>query len=423
MTSALVISRIFPNTPQMVHGVFQRFAAQIEALGRVVDRVDCLYLIADFVKYTPQEIDVYRERLSRQWSTNISLTVLPVLHLAPRAHRLLQLGAGIFDFQQQPLAQEANNPQALAAVASALRTAPDLILVHKLSSMSALLQLKREIKGAPVFFDLDDIEHLTLTRRLWRKPTYRGEQLKLVHIPRMFLAEIEAIKLSRRTFICSESDRQYLGRFVDRRHLEVVSNSIRFPALDSQDRSESTVLFVGSMTYEPNALAADTLVRDIWPLVHAQLPGARLVIAGINPELIPSYSSAPASVTFTGFVDDLAEIYAKTRVVCCPISYGGGTRVKIIEAAAYGCAVVATSLAAEGLDLRDGQEIVIRENSEQLAKECVRLLRNTEEARRIGAAAYQRARVKYDRNAMLAQLEQLFRDGLSGSERPQSRPV
>ncbi|MGH8132076.1 MAG: glycosyltransferase, partial [Steroidobacteraceae bacterium] len=94
------------------------------------------------------------------------------------------------------------------------------------------------------------------------------------------------------------------------------------------------------------------------------------------------------------------------------ITYGAGTRVKIIEAAAHARAIVSTPLGAEGLTLADGSEIVLRESPDLLAQECVRLLQDEVAARQLGLAAREKARCTYDREAVLAQLERLFAAGL-----------
>jgi glycosyltransferase involved in cell wall biosynthesis len=60
-------------------------------------------------------------------------------------------------------------------------------------------------------------------------------------------------------------------------------------------------------------------------------------------------------VEFRGFVDDLSALYAETRIVCCPIVIGSGTRIKLVEAASYARPIVATRIGAEGLDFRDGR--------------------------------------------------------------------
>lgn len=124
-----------------------------------------------------------------------------------------------------------------------------------------------------------------------------------------------------------------------------------------------------------------------------------------------SYRLADQSVIFTGFVDDLQSWYRRARVVCCPIHYGAGTRVKIIEAAAHAKAIVSTRLGAEGLNFEDEREIILRDAPAQLAQACVRLLGDPQAARQLGRAALQKARGTYERGAVVDQLAGIFRAG------------
>jgi glycosyltransferase involved in cell wall biosynthesis len=339
--------------------------------------------------------------------------VAPVLRWAPASTRWQRYGPGIFDFHAQQVAGGVGNEASLLAVQAALRAAPDLILAHRLPAMSLLLKHSRDVGRTPIFFDLDDIEHISFSRRLWRRPSWPLERLLLLQTPRLLLTEVQAIRRSRLTFVCSEEDRRYLRRFAGSRRIEVVANSVRFPAVVRHGTSGPVVLFVGVMDFPPNALAADTLVRDIWPAVRARVPEARLILAGSRPHrMVKSFPASDPSVTFTGFVEDLDELYAKARLVCCPIFYGSGTRIKIIEAAAHARAIVSTTLGAEGLTFENGREIVLRDSVAELAEECVRLLRDPAEAERLGAAAREKARVTYERHAIVAQLERLFGEGL-----------
>jgi glycosyltransferase involved in cell wall biosynthesis len=412
MTTALVLSRVFPLDDQMVHGVIQRLRTQVEALARVVDRIDCLFLIGAHRarEFSAEHVIAHQERLRRNWTAKLSLSIAAVVQGGPTTRWRLY-APGILDFYSQQLAIEINNDAAVGAVRAALRTGPDLIFAHRLDAMSVLMRLSREVGRRPIFFDLDDIEHISMSRRLLRDPAWPMERMKLLQVPRLLLAEIQAIRRAHLTFVCSERDCRYLRRIACSGRIEVVANSTHFPVSVRADAPARIVLFVGYMGYVPNALAADILVRDIWPLVHAQVPDARLVIAGRHPELLKSYPAADPSVTLAGFVDDLAELYANARVVCCPILHGGGTRVKIIEAAAHARAVVATPLAAEGLTFRNGMEIIVREGITGLAAECVRLLQDPATAARLGLAARERVRVDYEHGAVVTRIEQLYRAG------------
>jgi glycosyltransferase involved in cell wall biosynthesis len=246
--------------------------------------------------------------------------------------------------------------------------------------------------------------------------------LMLLQLPALMLAESRAVRLATATFVCSESDRRHLARMTRSARVQTVPNSVAFPPAADADVSEPLVLFVGTMGYRPNAQAVDSLVQEIWPAVRARAPTARLAIVGPGPERTASYRSADRTVTFTGFVDDLDSWYRRARVVCCPIYHGGGTRVKIIEAAAYAKAIVSTRLGAEGLNLEDGREIILRDAPAALADACVRLLGDPDAAACLGRAALHKARGTYERTAVIDHLANIFREGCISSIR-QSVPA
>jgi glycosyltransferase involved in cell wall biosynthesis len=110
--------------------------------------------------------------------------------------------------------------------------------------------------------------------------------------------------------------------------------------------------------------------------------------------------SSPAGVEFTGIVPDIELLYGRTRVVCCPLTNGGGTRVKLIEAAAYAKPIVSTTMGAEGLAFTDGNNILIRERDADIADACVQLLEDDAQCSTLGAAAYRLATTAYDRQAV-----------------------
>jgi len=422
MTSALVVSRYFPSSAEKVHGIFQRLGTQVEALARVVDRVHCLFLVSVNQNCAADLIHGHEERLRRLWSPAVSLQLAPTVSGDVPVSWWRLVMQGILDFQRQPAARYSSTPAAIDVVRAALEARPDVVLAHRLTSMCVLMKIARQVPQrlhrVPVFFDMDDVEHVALIRHLVREPAWPAERLLLLQVPTLMLAEVRAVRLASSTFVCSESDRRQLARLSRTTRVQVVPNSVPFPALEDADQSEPLVLFVGAMIYRPNAQAADSLVRDVWPAVRARAPAARLVIVGSGPEHAASFRSADESVTFTGFVADLRSWYRRARVVCCPIYQGGGTRVKIIEAAAYAKAIVSTRLGAEGLDFEDEREIILRDASAEIAAACVRLLNDADAAARLGRAALQKARRSYERGAVVQQLAGIFRGGRVDSVSP-----
>ena len=411
MSTALVVSRFFPFNSTRIHAVYQRLGTQVRALAQVTDIVHCLFLVPPDQARTPTQLAEHQRQLQALWAPNLEIELAPVVEERPPDNAWDRYVRGIVDFSSHPIARPVRNPGAIAAVTRALARNPALVLAHRLSAMCLLLG--RQPIPPTTFFDLDDVEHLAFARRLLRDPDWPMERLLLLQTPRVLLAELEAMRRSVATFVCSEADRRLLRRWAPTSPIEVVPNSVAFPdTVSSGADTERLVLFVGSMGSRPNAQAVDFLVQQVWPRVAAKAPDARLAIVGNGAELTQSHRAPPPGVSFLGFVDDLAGWYARARAVCCPILHGSGTRVKIIEAAANGKAIVSTRMGAEGLDFERGREIVIAEGAAALADATCGLLDDPMRAEKLGTAARARARVRYERDAVAALLVRIFRDAL-----------
>jgi len=177
--------------------------------------------------------------------------------------------------------------------------------------------------------------------------------------------------------------------------------------------SNPALLFVGSFTYQPNIEAAEFLIEQIWPHIYRAMPEARLIIAGTLPARIRGYDMGIPGVEFTGFVDDLEELYQRSRVVCAPILAGSGTRIKIIEAGGYGKAIVATRVGAEGLDMRDGVELLLRDDPGSFADACLQLLNDSVLCEQLGRAAYAKVLRSYDRANIVSLIQGYLKDDMS----------
>jgi polysaccharide biosynthesis protein PslH len=158
---------------------------------------------------------------------------------------------------------------------------------------------------------------------------------------------------------------------------------IERPALVDAVRTDG-VAFVGNFNHPPNVDAARWLSTEIMPVVRRSCSGASLTLVGpgASPRL------AGDGVTVLGYVPDLAMVYASAGVVVAPLRSGLGMRVKVLEAMAHACPVIATSLAAQGLGGHDEElPLVIADAPAAIADAIVRLLRAPEEGRRLGRLA------------------------------------
>ena len=147
------------------------------------------------------------------------------------------------------------------------------------------------------------------------------------------------------------------------------------------------LLFVGNFIHSPNIDAAIRLAHRIFPSLQKHFPELELYIVGDQPP--PELKQITNNhIVVTGRVPDLDPYLDRAALFVAPIRKGGGMRVKVLQALAAGKAVVASHLAAEGLDVTDGDQISIADSDQELAERMVQLLANPAER----AAQAQRAR-------------------------------
>ena len=167
------------------------------------------------------------------------------------------------------------------------------------------------------------------------------------------------------------------------------------------------MLFVGNYLHPPNVEGALWLAREVWPLVRRLSPGARLTLAGRAPP--PEIAALTAAdVRVPGMVDDLRPLYARASMVTAPIFWGSGVRIKILEALACGLPLVTTALAAEGIDLRQGESALFAEQPGEFAAAIARLLDDAALRVRLSAAGRALVERDYDAEQIGARLVALY---------------
>lgn len=157
----------------------------------------------------------------------------------------------------------------------------------------------------------------------------------------------------------------------------------------------ATVVFSGNFEYHPNIDGVRYLMRDIWPLIAAKVPGVRLLLVGKGAEFVRQYVEGTAGVEMTGPVEDAVAQIARGGVVIAPLRTGSGTRLKILEAWAAHRAVVATPLAAEGLAVQSGQNARLEAEPAAFAAAVVDLLTDGQQRQKLADKGLETLRSKY----------------------------
>jgi glycosyltransferase involved in cell wall biosynthesis len=190
-------------------------------------------------------------------------------------------------------------------------------------------------------------------------------------------------KVARKTaleVVCGPDDEKFIRRHVDREApVMVVPNGVDLdyfqPDSVPDPRSdEPTVMFCGAMDYSPNVDALRWFFSEIHESLLRHVPEVRVLIVGKNPiKEVQAYAERQG-VSVTGGVPDVRPYYRRSWIQMVPLRIGGGTRLKIVESLAIGTPVVSTTIGAQGLELRHGEDIFLADDPESFASGIASLL-------------------------------------------------
>lgn len=186
----------------------------------------------------------------------------------------------------------------------------------------------------------------------------------------------------------SEADAARAREIAPRARVAVYPNALpnrEMPAV----ADEECLVFSANFEYHPNIDATAFLISQIWPRVRAACPDLRLRLVGRGDGFIRHLIPSGAGIETSGQVEDAMAHIAKARIVVAPLRAGSGTRIKILEAWAAAKPVVATPLAAEGLEIENGGNIVLASEPAGLSDAILRLLKDANERQRLGARGRQ----------------------------------
>ena len=135
-----------------------------------------------------------------------------------------------------------------------------------------------------------------------------------------------------------------------------------------------TILHLGTMFWPPNITGVLWFAREVLPRVHKEVPEARFVIAGKNPPPEVTSLASDPRIEVTGYAPDPTPYLAGADVFVVPLLAGGGMRVKILDAWLWGLPVVSTAIGAEGIEYREGENLLVAADAVAFAGAVVRLL-------------------------------------------------
>jgi glycosyltransferase involved in cell wall biosynthesis len=240
-------------------------------------------------------------------------------------------------------------------------------------------------------------------------------------LKRIFL-EYESYKLARyeactcqafdHILTVTEVDKHLLEELMPGSHPPITSLSI---CLDPSDvpqiepiQTPLTILHLGTMYWPPNVDGVLWFAREVLPLVRQHVPAANFCVVGKNPPQEVRALGDQPGVRIPGYVEDPTPYLQESAVFIVPVRAGGGMRVKIIDGWLRGIPMVSTTIGAEGIEVKPGENILIADDAQKFAKAVVRLIQDRPYAQAIAARGRSWAEEKYNWRVVYSALDGIY---------------
>ncbi len=254
-----------------------------------------------------------------------------------------------------------------------------------------------------VIIDTEDIHYV----RELREAEIKGDdKLKLQAIANKE-REVAVYEKADRLWVVTEEDKQALMKEVPNVPIDIRPVVHQLPEIKNDFGSRAGILFVGNFNHTPNLDAVKFFIDQVLPRVREALPEIIFYIVGNDPkkELMQLSSK---DVVVAGYVEDLSEYYNSCRVVVAPLRYGAGLKGKIVESLSYGVPVVTTTVGVEGTGLRDGEDIMVADDPDEMAEKIVEVYSNKEKWERLSKEGRKQMESKWSFDAGRKRLEDIL---------------
>lgn len=287
---------------------------------------------------------------------------------------------------------------------------PDLIFAGRLSSalLAEALISRGLLSCRTRLADFDDVQSDIRQRALASRPAHEQPFLRLDH----FLikkGEGTIIKLWDSISLASCEDVEVLKARYGAGNLFRVPNVIDRPFLPQRRSGEEPrILFVGGLRHEPNVHGLRIFLEQAWPAIKRIRPDMVLDVVGMAPDPQTARFVRDHGANLHSNVPSVEPYYEAADLAIAPIFLGSGTRIKLLEAMAFGRVTVATTFGAHGLGATDGTHIELADTMDAFAAKVLTLVADHGRRHRIAIAARQFVEREFGSHALQNALAQMI---------------
>ncbi|MGI8892035.1 MAG: glycosyltransferase [Bacteroidia bacterium] len=265
------------------------------------------------------------------------------------------------------------------------RIKPDVVYCQLIRMAEYARSLEADFK----ILDYMDVFSKGMERMVQRTPHPMKRLIRSEH-QRLLQYEKEVFDDFNEKIIISRQDGDLIPH-AENEHIHVVPNGVDFDYYKPVNRTKTyDLIFMGNMAYPPNVETALFIGRKVMPLLLKKIPEAKLVIAGATPA--PSILAlANKNIVVTGWVDDMREVMASSKIHIAPMLISIGLQNKILQAMAMKIPCIISELANNAVQA-PASCVLTAESSdpspEEYVEKIVYLLKNEKAAANLAENAF-----------------------------------
>lgn len=246
----------------------------------------------------------------------------------------------------------------------------DLALIFRpLVAEESISIIRSFSPGTRILYHTVDLHFL----RLEREGELLGDELSQVNAEKFKKLELSLVRDADLSIVHSQVEFDILRKLdVDTEKLMVFPLLLNMPKIHTRFDERSGIVFFGNFNHAPNTDAIQYFCKEVFPHIRKMNPGITLTIIGsnVNKKII---SLAAENIIVKGFIEDLDEAICQHRLSIAPLRYGAGIKGKVGKSLACGTPVVASSIAAEGMGLRDKTGVIVADDQIAFAEAVCKL--------------------------------------------------
>lgn len=248
-------------------------------------------------------------------------------------------------------------------------------------------QVIRDILPHPSVLSAHNVESQIWQRYFELERNFLKKYYIYLQWKKIFRYEKEICKLYNEIASVSSIDKILFEKWFGCKNINVVPNGVDeeyFMPSNSKVKPNSMV-FTGSLDWRPNQEAVRYFLHEIFPLIQKEIPQVSFTVVGREPpEWFRKFVEQFKNVNIESTVEDIRPYIAGGALYVVPIRIGGGSRLKILEALSMGKLVLSTNIGAEGLEVRDGEHLFLRDTPESFAEAAIEMLAHAEKYEYLG---------------------------------------